>query len=104
MDKWLRVMESRYTWKNQLILTLRNIAFISATILLFTYLVVVSGRAARTQLQEMFVAEKKQVTLIDEPVAYGYEGGAKIWEVRSQVAQTEQTTESSELTRIYELI
>lgn len=97
-------MESRYTWKNQLLITLRNIAVLGAIILLLGYLLVISNQAAKKELEELFVEEKRTITRIDEPVAYGYEDGAKIWELRSQVAEQEKETESSELTRIYELI
>ncbi len=97
-------MESRYTWKNQLLITLRNFAVIGAIVLVLGYLIVISGEAARQELEELFVEEKRTITRIDEPVVYGYEEGAKIWELRSQVAEQEKETESSELTRIYELI
>ena len=97
-------MESRYTWKNQLVLGLRNFAITAVVIFTLVYLIVISGQAAREELQEMFVEERSEITYIDEPVAYGYEEGAKIWEVRSQYAEEEEESESSDLTRIYELI
>jgi len=97
-------MESRYTWKNQLILGIRNFSIVTAIVLLLAYLVIVSGQAAKQELETMFVEEKKTVTFIEEPVAYGYENGAKIWELRSEYAEQEKETESSNLTRIYQLI
>jgi len=97
-------MESRYTWKNQLLMGLRNFAFAGGIIVLLVYLILVSGEAARKELEDLLVEEKDTVTTIEEPIAYGYEDGAKIWELRSQVAEQEAETESSELTRIYELI
>jgi len=97
-------MESRYTWKNQLILGVRNSAILAGIVMLLVYLVLVSGQAAKEELDTLFVEEKATITLIEEPVAYGYEDGAKIWELRSEVAEQEKETESSNLTRIYELI
>lgn len=96
-------MESRYTWKNQLLIGVRSFAIAAAVILVLIYLVVTSGQAAKREL-ETFVEEKKTVTIVDEPVVYGYENGAKVWELRSEVARQEKETESSDLTRIYELI
>ncbi len=98
------VMESRYTWRNQLLFGLRSFAITASSVLVLTYLVVVSGQAAKEELEEMFVEERSQITHIDEPVVFGYEDGAKIWEVRSEVAEEEKESESSQLTRIYELI
>jgi len=97
-------MESRYTWKNQLLITLRNLAVAGIVILVLGYLIVVSGQAARKELKELFVEERRTITRVDEPVVYGYEDGAKVWELRSEIAEQEKETESSELTRIYELV
>jgi len=99
-----KLMESRYTWKNQLLIGLRNFAVVTGSVLLLLYLVVISGDAAKQELEELFVEEKRTVTHIDEPVVYGYEDGAKVWELRSEIAEQEKETESSELERIYELI
>ena len=97
-------MESRYTWKNQLLNGLRNFGVTGGIILVLIYLVLISGEAAKEELEEMFVEEKATITRIDEPVAFGYEDGAKVWEIRSEVVDTEKESESSELYRIYELI
>lgn len=97
-------MESRYTWKNQLLLGLKNFAVIGGAIVLLSYLVIISDRAAKEELEGMFVDKTSEITSIAEPVVYGYEDGAKIWELRSQSAEEESETESSDLTRIYELI
>ncbi len=97
-------MESRYTWKNQLLMGLRNFAVLGGVIVLLGYLIIISGEAAKQELEELFVEEKRTITHIDEPVVYGYEDGAKVWELRSEVAETEKETDSSELSRIYELI
>jgi LPS export ABC transporter protein LptC len=97
-------MESRYTLKNQILFGLRNFAVTAAIIIVLGYLVISSNQAARQEIESIISKEKNPITYIDEPVVYGYENGAKIWEVRSEVAKQDVQSESSELTRIYELI
>ncbi|MFH1676361.1 MAG: LPS export ABC transporter periplasmic protein LptC [bacterium] len=97
-------MESKYTRKNQFIIGFRNFTILAGAILLLVYLIVVSGQAAKDEFKTRFEGSKKQITHIDEAVAFGYEKGAKIGEVRSEVAEEDKKSDSSRLTRIYELI
>lgn len=99
-----KYMESRYHWRYQFLQGLKNIAILGAITILLIYLIIISSQAAKKKMETIVSQEKSEISQIDEPVVYGYENGAKIWELRSEVARQDKRTESSELTRIYQLI